>query len=83
VQNEFASLAEDAGIYRLVGPVLLKQEKTEAVSTVDGRLDFIGKEIIRTETRIRELQAGSEKKRVELMQLQQRLQMAAQEQGAG
>jgi prefoldin beta subunit len=83
VQNEFASLADDAGIYRLVGPVLLKQEKTEAVSTVDGRLDFIGKEIIRTETRIRELQAGSEKKRVELMQLQQRLQMAAQEQGAG
>ncbi|OCT52857.1 Prefoldin subunit 6 [Cladophialophora carrionii] len=83
VQNEFASLAEDAGIYRLVGPVLLKQDKTEAVSTVDGRLDFIGKEIVRTEGRIKELQEGSEKKRVELMQLQQRLQMAAQEQGAG
>ncbi|ETI24828.1 hypothetical protein G647_04198 [Cladophialophora carrionii CBS 160.54] len=83
VRNEFASLAEDAGIYRLVGPVLLKQDKTEAVSTVDGRLDFIGKEIVRTEGRIKELQEGSEKKRVELMQLQQRLQMAAQEQGAG
>ncbi|EXJ60342.1 prefoldin beta subunit [Cladophialophora yegresii CBS 114405] len=83
VQNEFTSLAADAGIYRLVGPVLLKQDKTEAVSTVDGRLEFIGKEIIRTENRIKELQEGSEKKRVELMQLQQRLQMAAQEQGAG
>ncbi|KIW68868.1 hypothetical protein PV04_04783 [Phialophora macrospora] len=83
VQTEFASLAEGAGIYRLVGPVLLKQDKTEAVSTVEGRLDFIGKEIVRTETRIKELQGGSEKKRVELMQLQQRLQLAAQEQGAG
>ncbi|KAJ9603893.1 Prefoldin subunit 6 [Cladophialophora chaetospira] len=83
VQNEFSSLADDAGIYRLVGPVLLKQDKTEAVTTVDGRLDFIGKEINRTETRIKGLQEGSEKKRVELMQLQQKIQLAAQEQGAG
>jgi prefoldin beta subunit len=63
--------------------VLLKQDKTEAVGTVDGRLDFIGKEIVRTETRIKELQEGSEKKRVELMQLQQKIQMATQEQGPG
>ncbi len=83
MQNEFAALKDDAGIYRLVGPVLLKQEKTEAVNTVDGRLDFIGKEINRTETRIKDLQEGSEKRRVELMQLQQKIQVAAQEQGAG
>lgn len=83
VQKEFASLADDAGIYKLVGPVLLKQDKSEAVNAVDGRLDFINKEIARTETRIKELQEGSEKKRVELMQLQQKIQLAAQEQGAG
>jgi prefoldin beta subunit len=83
VQKEFASLADDAGIYRLVGPVLLKQDKTEAVGTVDGRLDFIGKEIGRTETRIKELQDSNERKRVELLQLQQKMQLAAQEQGAG
>lgn len=83
VQKEFNSLAEDAGIYKLVGPVLLKQDKTEATSAVDGRLDFIGKEITRTETRIKELQENSEKKRMELMQLQQKIQMAAQEQGGG
>jgi len=58
----------------------LKQDKTEAVSAVEGRLDFIGKEITRTETRIKELQEASEKKRVDLMQLQQKLQMAGQEQ---
>ncbi|KIW27855.1 uncharacterized protein PV07_07556 [Cladophialophora immunda] len=83
VQKEFASLPDDAGIYKLVGPVLLKQDKTEAVNAVDGRLDFITKEITRREARIKELQEGSEKKRVELMQLQQRIQIAAQEQGAG
>lgn len=76
-------MTDDAAIYKLVGPVLLKQDKTEAVNAVGGRLDFIGKEITRTEGRIKELQEGSEKKRIELVQLQQKIQMAAQEQGSG
>jgi prefoldin beta subunit len=38
-------LKDDANIYKLVGPVLLKQDKTEAVMAVDGRLDFINKEM--------------------------------------
>jgi len=38
-------LSEDAKIYKLVGPVLLKQDTTEAKSTVDGRLEFIEKEM--------------------------------------
>ncbi|EXJ88864.1 prefoldin beta subunit [Capronia epimyces CBS 606.96] len=83
VQKEFVSLADDAGIYKLVGPVLLKQDKTEAVSAVEGRLEFIGKEISRIEGRIQELQEGSEKKRVELLQVQQKLQLAAQQQAGG
>lgn len=45
VQKEFNSLAEDANVYKLVGPVLLKQEKTEAVLAVKGRLDFIDGEM--------------------------------------
>lgn len=45
VQKEFASLSDDANIYKLVGPVLLKQEKNEATMAVDGRLEFIGKEM--------------------------------------
>ena len=75
-------MAEDADIYRLVGPVLLKQDKMEANSTVDGRLEFIGKEVNRTETRIKEIQSNSEKKRMDLMQLQQKMQMAAQGQAS-
>lgn len=44
-RQEFASMDEDETIYKLVGPVLLKQEKQEAVSTINGRLDFIDKEM--------------------------------------
>jgi prefoldin beta subunit len=38
-------LKEGETIYKLIGPVLLKQEKTEAESTVNGRLEFIEKEM--------------------------------------
>jgi prefoldin beta subunit len=83
VKKEFDGLKEDAGIYKLVGPVLLKQERTEAVSAVDGRLEYINKEINRTEDRIKELQTASDNKRVELMQLQQKMQATAQGQVSG
>jgi len=38
-------LADDANVYKLVGPVLLKQETSEAKSTVDGRLNYIEQEM--------------------------------------
>ena len=43
--QEFQGLADDTNIYKLVGPVLLKQDTSEAKSTVDGRLQYIEKEM--------------------------------------
>ncbi|CAK7203689.1 Prefoldin subunit 6 [Sporothrix eucalyptigena] len=54
VKKEFEKLKDSETIYKLVGPVLLKQEKFEADSTVKGRLDFIDKEIGRLEDEIKE-----------------------------
>ena len=45
VKKEFDSLSDEANIYKLVGPVLLKQDKMEANMAVDGRLEFIGDEM--------------------------------------
>lgn len=45
MKTEFDSLDEDANIYKLLGPVLLKQDKAEADRTVSGRLEFIEKEM--------------------------------------
>ncbi|KAI9838481.1 MAG: hypothetical protein M1838_004564 [Thelocarpon superellum] len=70
VQKEFAKLADDAIIYKLVGPVLLKQDRSEAVLSVDARLDFINKEIKRIETQIAEVQGKSEQKKMEVYRLQ-------------
>ena len=43
--QEFSTLDDGAKIYKLVGPVLLKQDRSEAVLAVDGRLEFIEKEM--------------------------------------
>ncbi|GAD96835.1 conserved hypothetical protein [Paecilomyces variotii No. 5] len=77
VQKEFASLDDDANIYKLVGPVLLKQDKTEATMAVDGRLEFIEKEIKRIEDQIKETQEKSDKKRAEIVQFQSQVQQQA------
>lgn len=77
VQSEFASLDEDSNIYKLIGPVLLKQDKNEAVMAVNGRLEFIEKEIKRIETQIQETEEKADKKRTEIIQFQTSIQQQA------
>ncbi|KAA6409084.1 MAG: prefoldin subunit 6 [Lasallia pustulata] len=79
VQKEFAKLAEDANIYKLVGPVLLKQEKSEAILAVNGRLDYIEKEIKRVEKLIGDIQEKSQSKKMEVYRLQTQMQQAQQQ----
>ncbi|KAI4722817.1 hypothetical protein E4T48_00988 [Aureobasidium sp. EXF-10727] len=78
VKNEFANLDDDANIYKLVGPILLKQDASEAKSTVDGRLEFIDKEINRIEKQISDIQAKSEEKKMAVFQLQTDIQQSGQ-----
>ncbi|KAK4176857.1 Prefoldin [Triangularia setosa] len=70
VQNEFEKLKDGETIYKLIGPVLLKQDRTDAESTVKGRLEFIEKEILRLEGHIKETQAKMERKKTEIIQVQ-------------
>ncbi|KAJ5920795.1 Prefoldin subunit 6 [Penicillium verhagenii] len=74
VQSEFAQLDDESNIFKMVGPVLLKQDKTEAVMSVNGRLEFIEKEIKRIEKEIEAKQDEAEKKRTEIVQFQAQVQ---------
>ncbi|KAJ5693021.1 prefoldin subunit 6 [Penicillium macrosclerotiorum] len=82
VQSEFAELDDESNIYKLVGPVLLKQDKSEAIMAVNGRLEFIEKEIKRIEKEIQDKQESSEKKRAEIVQFQSQVQQQAAEASA-
>jgi prefoldin beta subunit len=44
VKQELSLLKDETPVYKMVGPVLLKQELDEAKSTVEKRLEFIGGE---------------------------------------
>ncbi|KAK0113760.1 hypothetical protein ONS95_014010 [Cadophora gregata] len=70
VQKEFEGLDDDANIYKMVGPVLLKQEKTEAVMAVNGRLEFIENEIKRVEKLISDVENKSDAVRTQIIQIQ-------------
>ncbi|KAF3004877.1 hypothetical protein E8E13_005927 [Curvularia kusanoi] len=78
VKKEFDLLDDEANIYKQIGPVLLKQDKTEALMSVNGRLEFIDKEIKRFETQIKGIQDKSEKVKVEIIQIQNAAQQQAQ-----
>lgn len=43
--KEFATLTPENTIYKLIGPVLVKQDQVEAKTNVDTRLDFIRSEM--------------------------------------
>jgi len=45
VLNEFKNLEDDAKIYKLTGPVLLPQDKSEANINVEKRIEFIKNEM--------------------------------------
>lgn len=50
VLQEFKMLGESANVYKLVGPILAKQDLDECKSNVSKRIEFIDKEIARLST---------------------------------
>ncbi|KAF8203123.1 prefoldin subunit 6 [Pholiota molesta] len=74
VKKEFEQLSPENNVYKLIGPVLVKQDQAEAKSNVKTRLDFIQSEIRRVEGQIKEIQENQEKKKAELVQIQTALQ---------
>jgi prefoldin beta subunit len=60
VSKEFGSLETGVKVYKLVGPVLVKQSLEEAKSTVEGRMGFIETQIGDVEKQIGELKGQQE-----------------------
>ncbi|XP_018584435.1 prefoldin subunit 6 [Scleropages formosus] len=76
VKEELDLLGADNTIYKLVGPVLVKQDLDEAKNTVAKRLEYINGEIQRYENLLKELERKSDQQREVLTSLQQEYQRA-------
>lgn len=75
VQQELNLLDSNANIYKMVGPVLIKNSHGDAKDTVKKRLEFITSEKDRLETRAKDL----EQKGMGISQKVQQMQMALQQ----
>ncbi|XP_073454309.1 prefoldin subunit 6 isoform X1 [Aquarana catesbeiana] len=74
VKEELGVLDDSNTVYKLIGPVLVKQDLEEAKSTVEKRLQYINGEIKRYETMLKDLEQKSEQQRASLTKLQQEYQ---------
>ena len=75
VKQELELLNGNANIFKLVGPVLIKNTHDDATETVTKRIEFITSEKNRLETKVKEL----ETKGTELAQTVQKMQMQLQQ----
>uniref|UniRef100_A0A673JYC0 Prefoldin subunit 6 n=1 Tax=Sinocyclocheilus rhinocerous TaxID=307959 RepID=A0A673JYC0_9TELE len=76
VKEELALLDSQNTVYKLIGPVLVKQDLDEAKATVSKRLEYINGEIQRYESLLKEMERKSEQHREVLSSLQQEYQRA-------
>ncbi|XP_068855006.1 prefoldin subunit 6 [Aphelocoma coerulescens] len=74
VQEELRLLDDACPVFKLLGPVLVRQRPRDARGTVAKRLEYIGNEMKRYEQQMQELEQRSEQQRQLLGRLQQELQ---------
>ncbi|KAK0159673.1 hypothetical protein PV327_010766 [Microctonus hyperodae] len=78
VKDELYLLKPGNEVFKLIGPVLMKQDLEEAKQNVNKRIEFITNELKRTETLITDLDTKQELHRSTLDKLQQMFQVAQQ-----
>ncbi|KAK2461669.1 hypothetical protein APHAL10511_006132 [Amanita phalloides] len=71
VKKEFEHLTPENIVYKLIGPVLVTQDQGDAKANVETRLEFIRSEIKRVEGQLKELQSTQERKKQEIVEMQQ------------
>ncbi|GAA6052031.1 hypothetical protein JCM3770_002330 [Rhodotorula araucariae] len=78
VRKELANLTDSNSVYKLVGPILMKQDHVEARTNVDKRLEWIAGEITRVEASLKDLETKLETKKMEIVHLQGQYQQQQQ-----
>ncbi|KAH9588805.1 Prefoldin beta-like [Trypanosoma melophagium] len=56
VRDEMKKLEPDSKVYKLIGPVLILQDQSDAKAIVSNRLEYINAELKRTDASIAELE---------------------------
>ncbi|KAH3798080.1 prefoldin subunit 6-like [Dreissena polymorpha] len=78
VKEELDRLEVAANVYRMIGPVLVKQEVTEAKENVQKRIDYISGEVTRHEGLIKDVDKKQDAMKEALQKLQSQYQQMQQ-----
>merc|ERR550525_1848378 len=76
VKEEFDTIEEDAVVYKLVGPLMVKQNVDDAKANVEKRLEYIGGELERSNKIITDQEKEMSEKQAKLVKMQQDVQQA-------
>ncbi|GLV32119.1 Prefoldin 6 [Carabus blaptoides fortunei] len=76
VKKELDILKDDNLVYKLVGPVLIKTDQTEAKQNVSKRIEYISKELKRIDDNLTGLDKKQDAHRENLQKLQHQFQQA-------
>lgn len=74
VLKELDLLNDDANVYKLIGPVLVKQDLAEANANVRKRIEYISAELKRLDSTLQDLEEKQNSKKETIFKLQQRIQ---------
>ncbi|KAL2615059.1 hypothetical protein AAZV13_08G043200 [Glycine max] len=74
VLKELDLLKDDANVYKLIGPVLVKQDLAEANANVRKRIEYISAELKRLDATVQDLEEKQNSKKDTILKLQQRIQ---------
>ncbi|KAL3643632.1 Prefoldin subunit 6 [Castilleja foliolosa] len=74
VLKELDLLNEDANVYKLIGPVLVKQDLAEANANVRKRIDYISAELKRLDATLQDLEEKQNSKKEAIFKVEQRIQ---------
>ncbi|XP_039122226.1 LOW QUALITY PROTEIN: prefoldin subunit 6-like [Dioscorea cayenensis subsp. rotundata] len=73
VLKELDLLKEDANVYKLIGPVLVKQDLAEARGNVGKRIEYISAELKRLEGTLQDLEDKQNSKKESIFKLRQKM----------
>ncbi|KAL0534927.1 hypothetical protein IC582_029231 [Cucumis melo] len=74
VLKELDLLQDDTNVYKLIGPVLVKQDLAEANANVRKRIEYISAELKRLDSALQDLEEKQNSNRDAILKLQQRIQ---------
>eukprot|EP00210_Caulerpa_lentillifera_P009439 g9000.t1 len=81
-EMELNRLPDDANVYKLIGPALIKQDPVESKANVQKRIEYISGELNRSDNQVRTMESKISEHQKEILTIQKKIQTLNAKKGA-